>query len=199
MLASICPLGERARRQRYPVTIGAFVAASTAAGALLGAVLGAAGGITPGLGTGIAGAVTVLTIGAAAGLAIDASYRGRHLPGPRRQVNEDWLAAYRGWVYGAGFGAQLGAGITTYVMVSAIYVVLLGAFVAGSAAAGALVGGVFGLARAVPLFATAGVAEPEHLRRRMRAFQRGLPLAHRAVLAGQGVVALAGLAVLVVG
>ena len=43
MLASISPLGERARRQHYAVTVAAYVAASTLAGALLGGLLGAVG------------------------------------------------------------------------------------------------------------------------------------------------------------
>ena len=38
---------------------------------------------------------------------------GRALPSVQRQVNEDWLVEFRGWVYGFGFGAQLGAGVAT--------------------------------------------------------------------------------------
>ena len=43
-------------------------------------------------------------------------------PGPRRQVNERWLDEYRGWVYGLGFGAQLGLGVTTVITSAATYV-----------------------------------------------------------------------------
>ena len=39
---------------------------------------------------------------------------------PRRQVNEDWIGRYRGWVYGAGFGAQLGLGFAVFVMTCAV-------------------------------------------------------------------------------
>ena len=34
-----------------------------------------------------------------------------------------WLGRYRSWVYGLGFGVQLGAGVTTVVVSSAVYVV----------------------------------------------------------------------------
>ena len=37
-----------------------------------------------------------------------------------RQVNEAWLSKYRPWVYGGGFGWQIGAGVTTYVMTAAV-------------------------------------------------------------------------------
>jgi hypothetical protein len=188
MLASISPLGERTRHQPYAVTVTAYVVASTIAGAALGLVLGAAGSVVvPASRTGAA--LLALAVGAAAGLVLDrTSPRGR-LPGPQRQVDETWLTAYRGWVYGAGFGAQLGAGVTTFVTVSAIYVALLGAFLTGSALAGLAVGATFGLVRALPVLLTADVHEPGALRVRVRRLHALLPVAHRAVLVTQAVVA----------
>ena len=48
--------------------------------------------------------------------------------GPHRQVNERWLDAYRPWVYGAGFGFQIGTGLATYITTAAVYLtVVLGA------------------------------------------------------------------------
>ena len=35
-------------------------------------------------------------------------------------MNEEWLSKYRPWVYGGGFGWQIGAGVTTYVMTAAV-------------------------------------------------------------------------------
>ena len=49
-------------------------------------------------------------------LAVDLS--NRTVPGPRRQVDERWLDRYRGWVYGVGYGSQLGLGIVTVVIVA---------------------------------------------------------------------------------
>ena len=43
MLASINPLGERSRNQRYPMTVVAYIAGSTVAGAILGGALGFVG------------------------------------------------------------------------------------------------------------------------------------------------------------
>src|SRR4051812_1741114 len=106
MLASITPLGERGRHARYWLTVLFFVAASTVAGAAIGAAAGALGRFV--LGGHPGGPARALALAGALilGLAVDARARGGRLPGPRRQVNEDWLTAYRGWVYGLGFGAQ---------------------------------------------------------------------------------------------
>jgi len=51
MLASIHPLGERARHNRWIVTVTAYVVASTLGGATLGAAAGSAGALAslPGL------------------------------------------------------------------------------------------------------------------------------------------------------
>ena len=68
------------------------------------------------------------------GLAIDARMFGSRVPGPRRQVDENWLATYRGWVYGAGFGAQLGVAFATIVTASATWIAFACAFVRGVAA-----------------------------------------------------------------
>src|SRR5450631_4176274 len=103
MLASINPLGERTRSQRYSVTVVAYIVGSTVAGAILGAVLGFVG--TPAARPEVA--LTAVALLATVGTLFDGR-RGRRVPGPRRQVDESWLVTYRGWVYGAGFGVQLG-------------------------------------------------------------------------------------------
>src|SRR5947208_2820969 len=118
MLASINPLGERGRNQRYAITVAAYVAASTLAGLAFGALLGL-------LGTPFASStLAVLAVGvlAALGLAVDARVFGTRVPGPHRQVDENWLARYRGWVYGVGFGAQLGVAFATIVTASATWI-----------------------------------------------------------------------------
>src|SRR5260370_152347 len=114
MLASIHPLGERARGNRWIVTVAWFVAGSAAGGAAVGGLIGAA--------LSRAGArldplpIAVLCIITSA---VEAS--GRAVPSRRRQVNEDWLVRYRGWVYGSGFGFQLGTGLATTVTTPAVY------------------------------------------------------------------------------
>ncbi len=145
MLTSITPLGERGRSSRWGVTTTAYVVTSAVAGALVGLVLGAAG-----LPLAPSRTAALLTVAVAAILAAALDAVGRRPPGPRRQVDENWLGAYRGWVYGAGFGGQLGVGVVTIVTSATVYAVLVTELVAGPAA-GLLIGLAFGLARALPL------------------------------------------------
>ena len=85
-------------------------------------------------------------------------------PSWRRQVNEDWLAEYRGWVYGLGFGFQLGLGLVTIVTSAVLYLAFFGAFLTAAPVAGVLVGAAFGLARALPLLGVRHVETPDALR-----------------------------------
>ena len=190
MLGSITPLGERSRGRRWGTTVTAFAVGATGAGAALGAALGAAGSLAALPRTAAVGA---LAAAIAIAVVIDA-VPGLRAPGPRRQVNEQWLHIYRGWVYGAGFGVQLGVGVTTIVSTAAVYATGAAAFLAGSAAAGALVGGAFGAARALTLVASARVREPRGLAvldRRLDAWERPARLAAIAAQAALVAVALA--------
>jgi len=164
MLASIHPLGERARGQSFALTVTAYTVGSVAGAAVLGALLGALGGRA------FAGDDDALRLGLLAAAAIVAAAldrSGRPIPSWRRQVNEDWLRRYRGWVYGFGFGVQLGLGVVTIVTTAAVYLTWIAAFVAGSAVVGAVVGAAFGLARALPLLAAGSVRTPDAIRGRV--------------------------------
>jgi MFS family permease len=192
MLGSITPLGERSRGRRWGVTVTAFALAAVAAGAAAGALLGAAGGAA---GAHAGMRAWLLAAAVAAAIAVDAA-PGLHAPGPRRQVNEEWLHRYRGWVYGAGFGLQLGLGVTTIVSTAAVYATAAAAVLSGSAAAGAAVGAAFGAARAVTLLSARRVREPRALaalERRLQAWERPARSAALAAEAGL-VVAAAALA-----
>jgi sulfite exporter TauE/SafE len=193
MLASINPLGERGRNQSYPITAAAYVAASTAAAALLGGVLGAVGAPF----SGGAWWIIVIALLAVAGLLFDARVLGLRVPGPHRQVNEDWLAKYRGWVYGGGFGAQLGFGFATIITASTTWIAFACALASGSAVAGALIGAVFGLARALPILATARTRDHGALRTRLASLDRSEPRVARVVLLFQATIAAALLLVVV--
>ena len=166
MLASITPLGERGRQSNWTVTVSAFLVGATTAGAAAGALLGAAGGLVLGeapAADGSSGARARLAVMAVALLVAVALDVMRAVPGPRRQVDERWLDEFRGWVYGLGFGAQLGLGITTVVSSAATYVAMLAAFLTGSAWGGALVLGCFGLVRGLTPLAAARVRRPDQL------------------------------------
>ncbi len=91
------------------------------------------------------------------------------MPSWHRQVNEDWLADFRGWVYGAGFGVQLGTGVVTIVTTAAVYLVWLTALLGTSPVLGVAVGAAFGFARAVPVLASTGADTPDRVAGRVRA------------------------------
>src|SRR5262249_16324495 len=55
--------------------------------------------------------------------AVDAGVFGEVIPIWRRQLNDAWMNRYRGWVYGAGYGWQLGVGVATYIMTAAGFAV----------------------------------------------------------------------------
>jgi hypothetical protein len=170
MLSSITPLGERGRGRRWGVTTGAYLAGSVAAGAAVGWALGLIGLAVTSVAAPDPGSLLVVAAGLSlAGFAADLGLGGLRLPGPRRQVNEDWLDQFRGWVVGLGWGAQLGTGVVTIVTSSTIYLAWVLAALSAAPAAGAAIGVAFGLARAVPLLGMAGVANPGPAGRRPRA------------------------------
>ncbi|HLM19228.1 MAG TPA: hypothetical protein VK549_15515, partial [Acidimicrobiia bacterium] len=147
MLSQLTPVGEASRGYRYRTTATWFVLGAVVGGATIGAAMAAlaagvsAIGITSTALLGIAAAFAVL------GATIDSGVLGVAPPFFKRQVNEYWLSKYRAWVYGSGFGWQIGAGVTTYIMTAAVFVtVAFGALTVGPVAAMVL-GVVFGLAR----------------------------------------------------
>ena len=123
MLTSISPLGERARGNRWTVTVAWLTVGAALGGSALGAVLGLLGGVLGGS-PDDSWRLGVLAMGAAAAAVWDLS--GRRFPG-RRQVNEDWLTSLRPWVYAVGFGAQLGAALATVVNTALVPLFMLAA------------------------------------------------------------------------
>jgi hypothetical protein len=169
MLASINPLGERARRTRWGRTMAWYLAGSTAGGLAIGVVAGGVGlGLRLLFGPGqLAVGVAAVAVCAVA-LLFEMRVGGLALPTVHRQVNENWLARYRGWVYGTGFGFQLGLGVATIVTTAAVYVAVLLAVLTGSIAGGMIVLGTFGFVRALPLLAAAKAHGPAEVRQTLR-------------------------------
>jgi len=192
MLTSITPLGERGRGNRYAVTLTAYVLGCVLGGATTGLVLGSVGALLPSLPS---PAVLLLAAGACL-LAALAAVRG-WLPLGRRQVDEDWLTRYRGWVYGLGFGYQLGLGVVTIVTSAATVAVLVLALLTQSALAGLAVGAIFGVARAVPALLLGRAQSHAELRTLAAGLERRAPAAARSTtvaLAAGGLVLLTGAA-----
>jgi hypothetical protein len=186
MLASITPLGERSRRQRWPVTVSALAVGAAATGAAVGAAVAALGGLLP-----MGERLRLDVLLAVAAAAVAAELLGARPPTHRRQVDETWLRRYRGVVYGAGFGGQLGVGVWTVVTTFAVYVALLAELLAPSVASGAAIGGTFGLARGLTLLAAAPVDSPPRLAAFHRGFHRAERTAAVAAVAAQAAVVVA--------
>ncbi|MEP6758686.1 MAG: hypothetical protein ABJB55_05785 [Actinomycetota bacterium] len=163
MLGSITPLGERGRGSRWWVTVSAYVVGSALGGVAAGglaATLGmAVGAVAWSTGVRLLAIAVVLVVG----LVLDLRLGGARLPSVRRQVDEEWRGRYRGWVWGLAFGFQLAVGVVTVVTTSTVYVAWLAAALSGSVSGGVAIGIAFGLARALPVFAVAGVRSPGQL------------------------------------
>lgn len=179
MLTSINPLGERARNNRWGFTVVWYLLGTAIAGGAMGVALGFAGSILPS-GSWALGAVAVAAL---VGLVFDLGIGGTRLPSIHRQVNEAWLGSYRSWVYGLGFGFQLGTGVITIVTTAVIYVVWVVAFLSGSLLVGGLVGLAFGTIRGSVILTVRNVDRPDRLHALMRRGQRWAVLSGRFSIA----------------
>jgi len=147
MLSTLTPLGEAGRGRRWGPTAAWFVVGAVAGGLSLGVAMAgfatvvATFHLSP-IAAGAAGLVACLVAAASDGRL------GRFsLPVHHRQVNERWLDGYRAWVYGTGFGWQIGAGLVTYVTTAAVYLTIVLAGLSGDPAAALAVGALFGTVR----------------------------------------------------
>lgn len=182
MLSTITPLGEAGRRHRWFSTALWFIAGATLGGATLG--VGAAGlaavvaavGVSDQLALGAAAVLAGVTV------ASDLQVGGFRLPSHTRQVDETWLDQFRSWVYGGGFGWQIGVGLATYVTTSAVYLMLaLAALTASPLAAFAIVTG-FGFVRGLAVLLGRNLTSPDRLMALHRRLAELLPAAQRTVV-----------------
>lgn len=186
MLSTITPFGERAKGHRYAGTVAWFVLGATVGGLLLG-------GVAAGLAAVVAAAhLSDVVCGAAALVAVlvaavsDTGLAGARIPVHFRQVNERWLDAYRPWVYGAGFGLQIGSGVATYITTAAVYLAVVLAALTGHPLAGLVVGGLFGLVRGAAVTLTRRIGSPTALLAFHQRFESLRRWADRAVLGACG-------------
>src|ERR1700712_3061708 len=122
MLGSITPLGERGHARRWSATVAHYVAGSVLGGLVVGGLFGLVGAALGAVGLDLPNGVvlTVLAVLCGLGVLFDLRVGGLSLPTVHRQVNEDWLVRYRGWVIGEGFGLQLGLGVVTIVATATV-------------------------------------------------------------------------------
>jgi hypothetical protein len=146
VLASITPLGQRGRYSSYSEILIALIFGAALGGIVVGLIWGALGtALTEGLST--AARAVLLGLGLLLAGVLDLRLFGARIPSGHRQVNENWLSAYRGWVTGLGFGVQLGFGAATVVSTAGVYAVYLAEFLSGSVLGGAVIGFAFGVTR----------------------------------------------------
>lgn len=182
MLSSINPLGERARGNRWWVTVAWLTTGTAMAGAATGAALGWVGQLLP------EGAWRPVTLSVAAIVAAGWDLSGRGFP-IKRQVNKDWLHRYRSWVYGLGYGLQLGAGPVTVVNTALIPLFMLAALLAGIH--GATIGALFGTTRGLTTILVGRVKATEDLQNLHRTLEGTQDLARRFSGAAAAAVAAA--------
>ncbi len=172
MLSSINPVGERARGHRFAPTATAFVIGAAIGGATLGAAMAVPAALVSLVGPGPGVTVGIAAVAAVATAAVDLGLAGIRIPVIRRQVDEQWLDRYRSWVYGAGFGWQIGVGFSTYMMTAAVALVAVLGALAGRPWLALLIGAAFGLLRGLTVLLGVAVHEPADLRRIHRALER---------------------------
>jgi hypothetical protein len=182
MLSTITPIGERGRNHRYYSTATWFVLGAVLGGATLGlgmAALAVGASALELSDTTAMGLAAVLT---AVSIASDLKLGGFRLPSHTRQVNETWLDQFRSWVYGGGFGWQIGVGLATYVTTSAVYLMIAMAALTGAPAVAFAIGTAFGLVRGLAVFVGRHLTTPERLFALHRRLEELLPTAQRAIV-----------------
>jgi hypothetical protein len=191
MLATVTPLAEHGRGHRYRSTAIWFIAGGTLGGATLGlAMAGLALGVRA-ASPSTAALAAVACVVAIVAAASDTRLGGFHLPFHSRQVNERWLDQFRPWVYGAGFGWQIGAGLATYIKTAALYLMIALAALTASPATALAVGTLFGLVRGSAVLLGRGITSPASLAAFHRRFTDAGPIALAAVVACEVLVAVA--------
>jgi hypothetical protein len=119
----------------------------------------------------------------------DLGVKGFRLPRHGRQVDRLWLDHYRSWVYGTGFGWQIGVGLATYIVTTAVYLTVLVAILTGSPTQALTIGLLFGGVRGLAIFLGAGATTLDKLRGLHRNLARFEPQSRAVMFAIQATVA----------
>jgi hypothetical protein len=185
MWSTVTPLAESGRGHRFWVTACWFITGAVAGGATLGIATALLAMGVHALDLDASTALLVAAVVGAVGAASDVRLGGFHLPYHRRQVDETWLQGYRAWVYGLGYGWQLGVAFATYIMTSAVYLMVVLAALTGDPLVAAGITVLFGLGRGLALLPAGRIKSPEALfafHRRVDALE---PLTRRVAVGAQ--------------
>jgi hypothetical protein len=190
MLSTITPLAERGRGHRYGATCTWFVVGATAGGLALGGLVALLAVVVRLAGPSAEVAGSAGLVAALVAVASDAGLAGIRVPVHFRQVNERWLDAYRPWVYGVGFGFQIGCGVATYITTAAVYLMVVLGALSGDPVVALAVGGAFGVVRGLAVTLTRRVSTASELLAFHRRFAALRPVADRVALGSSTVVAV---------
>src|SRR5690606_25285551 len=111
MLSTITPLSERGRGHRHAAPRTRFLLGAAVGGTALGAIGAVGAWAVAALDPTPTTLGAIVAVAALVAGAFDADVARPMLPHHRRQVNEEWLDRFRAWVYGSGFGVQIGFGL----------------------------------------------------------------------------------------
>lgn len=196
MLSSITSLSEVGRGHRYWATVSWFLVGSVLGGLTLGAVAALGAMALAGMDRSSNVATALVLVAGLITLASDLGVGGFRLPANPRQVERTWLDRYRPWIYGLGFGWQLGVGVATYVMSASIYLMVIVAAFTGEPWLALGVVTMFGLLRGLAVLPAAVVRTPADLGRLHRRIERFRPASRVVAVIGQiGVAATAAVVV----
>jgi hypothetical protein len=182
MLASITPLSETGRGNRFGATAGWFVVGSTAGGLTLGVCVAALAAGVHGLALSSTAVGVAALATAVVAAASDTGVKGLRVPVHHRQVNERWLDQFRPWVYAAGFGWQIGTGVATYITTAAVYLLIVLGVLGGSPVGALALGIGFGLVRGLSVLLGRNITDPEALRAFHRRFVDAGPKVSRVTV-----------------
>jgi len=160
MLSAMNPVSEHGRGRSFRVSASWFVVGALAGGITLGAGMGLLAFVVRTVSIPVGAALGIGAVAAVVAATCDARVLGVRLPGHTRQVNEDWLDWYRAWVYGVGFGWQIGVGLATYIMTAAVYLMIVLAALTGAPRFALLVGALFGLVRGLAVLLARPLTTP---------------------------------------
>ncbi len=195
MLSSITPMTEAGRGNRFNVTAAWFVVGAVVGGLTLGGVAALGAAALAALEVSLGARLGLAAVIATATAAVDLGAFGIELPIFKRQVNDAWLRRYRSWVYGSGFGWQIGVGVATYIMTAGVLLTVALAVLTSSPLLAVLVGATFGLVRGSAVFVGRTGTTPAALGRIHERLDRAAPTS-RAAAAGIQVLAAAVFAAL---
>ncbi len=185
MLSTITPLGEQRRGARFRWTASWFVVGAVGGGLTLGGVAMALAAGVDALDPSRESVALVAALLAAVTVTSDLRIGGFRLPWHHRQVNELWLDRYRPWLYGAGFGWQIGTGVVTYIMTAAVYLLVGLAALSASPLLALAVCTLFGFVRGLAVLLGARLTTPAALRAFHRRFDDLEPAGRHLVVGAQ--------------